>query len=46
MKTPIRLTAVIAFLLFFASAVRAQQTGEIRGTIAEERGEVLPGVSV
>jgi hypothetical protein len=33
-------------LLLFASAVAADQTGEIRGTIADETGGVLPGVLV
>lgn len=33
-------------LIFIAMPLGAQQTGEIRGKITEEKGEVLPGVSI
>jgi len=33
-------------ILMFCETLRAQQTGEVRGRIAEEKGEALPGAAV
>ena len=41
-----RACAVLAVLMSIASAAAAQQTGVIRGTVADSTGGVLPGVTV
>lgn len=41
-----RIVFVNALLLFAMAALAAQQTGEIRGRVADEQGEALPGVSI
>jgi len=46
MKTFLRVTAAFIILILPFGTLTAQQTGEIRGKVTEERGETLPGVAV
>jgi hypothetical protein len=46
MKIFLRATASFFVLILLFGNLTAQQTGEIRGKIAEDKGEVLPGVAV
>jgi hypothetical protein len=46
MKIFLRATASFFVLILLFGDLTAQQTGEIRGKIAEDKGEVLPGVAV
>ena len=47
MKISLNVVACFVLLiLLICGALRAQQTGEIRGRITEEKGESLPGVAV
>lgn len=46
MNAIFRTTYLVALVILFAGMLGAQQTGEIRGKITEEKGEALPGVAV
>jgi hypothetical protein len=46
MKSAGKSVVIIVIAMFTATALGAQQTGEVRGNIAEENGEVLPGVAI
>ncbi|HOW84510.1 MAG TPA: TonB-dependent receptor [Candidatus Aminicenantes bacterium] len=46
MKSSTRILVSSLILLLFFGALSAQQTGEIRGKVADEAGEALPGVSI
>ncbi len=47
MKNPLRVApSFLIFLVLLCGALRAQQTGEVRGRISDEKGEALPGVAV
>ncbi len=47
MKKSLRIAASFLILLvMLCGALGAQQTGEVRGRITEEKGEALPGVSI
>jgi len=46
MNTSFRPLCLIALVLLFVGTLEAQQTGEIRGKISEEKGEALAGVAV
>ena len=47
MRNPLKVAAgYLILILLFCGTLGAQQTGEIRGKITEEKGEPLPGVTV
>jgi hypothetical protein len=46
MKQIGRCSVIVGIVLLVAIALGAQQTGEIRGKVADEKDEALPGVSV
>jgi hypothetical protein len=46
MNAFMRLAFLVALLLMIFGSLGAQQTGEIRGKITEEKGEILAGVAV
>jgi len=46
MKTLLKAACVCAFSLIFLGSLCSEQTGEIRGKIADEQGEALPGVAI
>ena len=46
MNKMFKVICLCLLVLLIREPIRAQQTGEIRGKIAEEKGEVLPGVTV
>lgn len=47
MKDPVRVAATIPILLvLLLGTLWAQQTGEVRGRISDDKGEALPGVAV
>jgi len=46
MKILLRTAATSFILMLLFGTLTAQQTGEIRGKITEEKGEVLPGVAI
>jgi len=46
MKIFLRATVAVVLLIMLFGTLTAQQTGEIRGKITEEKGEALPGVAV
>lgn len=41
-----RMMLLSTLILFVIAPLAAQQTGEIRGKITEDKGEILPGVSI
>jgi hypothetical protein len=46
MKIFLKAAAAFFILILLSGTLTAQQTGEIRGKITEEKGEALPGVSI
>ncbi len=46
MATSLKVIAICILVLLFSEILIAQQTGEIRGKISDEKGEALPGVSI
>ena len=46
MKIFLRTAAPFFILILLFGTLAAQQTGEIRGKVTEEKGEVLPGVAI
>ena len=46
MKISLRATVAFLILLLLCGILTAQQTGEIRGKVTEEKGEALPGIGI
>ena len=46
MKISLRAAAAFIVLILLFGTLAAQQTGEVRGRVAEEKGEALPGVAI
>ena len=46
MNAFLKSTYILTLALIFFGSLYAQQTGEIRGKVTEEKGEVLPGVAI
>ena len=46
MKTALKILCFGTIFLLALAVLNAQQTGEIRGRITEEKGEILPGVAI